>query len=96
MASALDPSNNDALLAEERKPRGVASHHNYPEDIHEHLMEVLRDLDAVVTEFSSLIAESTRRRHPPAPSTMPSRLSMESDISQEFFDATEGGTSLHF
>ncbi|OXV08089.1 hypothetical protein Egran_04147 [Elaphomyces granulatus] len=91
MASALDPSNNDALLAEERKPRGVASHRNYPEDIHEHLMEVLRDLDAVVTEFSSLIAESTRRRHPPAPSTMPSRLSMESDISQEFFDATEGG-----
>jgi hypothetical protein len=38
----------------------------YPEDIHEHLMEVLRDLDAVVTEFSSLIAESTSATSPGA------------------------------
>ena len=87
------PSSNtvDDAHLEERKPTGVASHCNYPDDVHENLMAVLRDLDTVVTEFSSLIAESTRRRHPPVSSTVPPRLSIESDLSQEFFDATEGG-----
>jgi hypothetical protein len=62
------------------------------EDIHDHLMAILRDLDNAVTNFSTLIAESKQRRHPPG-MTSQSRLSMESDMSQEFFDAVDGGNA---
>ncbi|KAF2170243.1 hypothetical protein M409DRAFT_51983 [Zasmidium cellare ATCC 36951] len=58
-------------------------------DVHERCMALLRDLDTVVADFSSLIAESKARRQPP-PLTTSSRLSLESIDSQEFFDA-EGG-----
>lgn len=57
-------------------------------DTHVQLMGLLRDLDLVMTEFSTLILESDNRRHPPKP--IASRASMESDISQEFFDAEAG------
>lgn len=71
------------------KPASVTSHIDSVDEIHDHLMEVLRDLDNAVSEFSMLIAESKERRHPPQPSMVPRR-SMESDMSQEFFDATDG------
>jgi hypothetical protein len=71
------------------KPASVISHIDSVDEIHDHLMEVLRDLDNAVSEFSMLIAESKERRHPPQPSMVPRR-SMESDMSQEFFDATDG------
>src|SRR5699024_9521701 len=54
-------------------------------------MELLHDLDSVVAEFSALILESKQRRLP-SHSLQP-RLSVESDISQEFFDATDGNAS---
>ncbi|KAJ6132816.1 hypothetical protein N7471_008031 [Penicillium samsonianum] len=72
------------------KPASVTSHMDCVDEIHDHLMAVLRDLDNVVSEFSTLITESKKRRHPPQPSMVPRR-SMESDMSQEFFDATDGG-----
>ncbi|KAJ5624665.1 hypothetical protein N7510_000974 [Penicillium lagena] len=74
------------------KPASIASHAEDVHDIHDNLLAVLRDLDNAVTEFSSLIAESKQRRHPPWAMAAPRR-SMESDISQEFFDATDGGAA---
>lgn len=74
------------------KPASIASHSDGMDHIHDNLMAVLRDLDNVVSEFSSLIAESKQRRTPPRASMIPRR-SMESDISQEFFDATDGGAA---
>ncbi|MCJ1353726.1 MAG: hypothetical protein MMC33_003713 [Icmadophila ericetorum] len=60
---------------------------DFPEEsLHEHCMSILRDLDSVVAEFSTLLAE-TRQRRMPEPTLRSSRLSIES---QEFFDA-EGG-----
>ncbi|CAI7575880.1 unnamed protein product [Penicillium glandicola] len=71
------------------KPASVTSHIESVDDIHDHLMAILHDIDNAVSEFSTLITESKERRHPPQPSMVPRR-SMESDISQEFFDATDG------
>lgn len=87
--SVPNAASDNASVVGERKPRSVISHPDYEDDIHEHLMAVLRDLDTVVAEFSALIAESKQRRHPPV-SAVPPRLSMESDMSQEFFDAEDG------
>ncbi|KNG82613.1 hypothetical protein ANOM_009402 [Aspergillus nomiae NRRL 13137] len=87
------PSSGDtASLSGDRKPSSITSHPDQMEEIHDHLMAVLRDLDSAVTEFSTLIAESKHRRHPPGLTTQ-SRLSIESDLSQEFFDAVDGGSS---
>lgn len=77
------------------KPASITSHTSHidgMDEVHDHLMAVLRDLDNVVSEFSTLIAESKQRRHPPRPVMAP-RKSMESDISQEFFDAMDGGAA---
>lgn len=74
------------------KPASITSHASHiggMDEVHDHLMAVLRDLDTVVSEFSTLIAESKQRRHPPRP-MIPPRKSMESDMSQEFFDAMDG------
>ncbi|KAL4736784.1 Oxysterol-binding protein-domain-containing protein [Aspergillus similis] len=60
--------------------------------IHDSLMALLRDLDYVVNEFSTLISESQQRRQPPQP-TAQSRMSMESDRSEEFFDAVDATDS---
>jgi hypothetical protein len=78
------------IKGESGRPASIHSHADGMDAIHDNLMEVLRDLDNAVTEFSTLLAESRQRRHPPRP-TMASRKSMESDISQEFFDAPDGG-----
>lgn len=59
------------------------------ETIHDHCMNLLRDLDFLVTDFMSLIEKSKQRRLP-APDSAASRHSVESQGSQEFFDA-EGG-----
>lgn len=59
------------------------------ETIHDHCMNLLHDLDFVVKDFISLIEKSKKRRLP-APDSATSRHSVESQGSQEFFDA-EGG-----
>lgn len=73
------------------KPASIISQHDgADQSVHDNLMAVLHNLDSVVSEFSALISESKQRRHPARP-IAPPRRSMESDISQEFFDATDGG-----
>lgn len=59
------------------------------DDVHERCMALLRDLEGVVADFSSLIAQSKARRQPPLPRSN-SRLSLDSVTSQEFFDAEDG------
>lgn len=58
--------------------------------IHGHCMELLRDLDQVVSEFSALILESKKRRLPV--NTLSRRQSSGSVSSDEFFDAQDGET----
>ncbi|MCJ1227354.1 hypothetical protein MMC12_004009 [Toensbergia leucococca] len=63
---------------------------SHPEEtLHEKCMVLLRNLDSVVSDFSALIAESKRRRIP-VPVSTASRLSMDSQRSEEFFDAEWG------
>ncbi|KAL2836774.1 Oxysterol-binding protein-domain-containing protein [Aspergillus pseudoustus] len=76
----------------ERKPGGLAGTEQ-ASDVHDGLMALLHDLDQVVSEFSLLIAQSQQRRQPPEP-TAASRLSVESDRSEEFFDAVDGESPL--
>ncbi|KAK1970115.1 oxysterol-binding protein [Colletotrichum sublineola] len=59
----------------------------------EHCAAVLNDLDSVVTEFTTLIANSKRRRTPVPLSAAPSRRSMETVSTEEFFDAEAGETN---
>lgn len=62
-------------------------------DVHERCMALLHDLDTVVAEFTALLAESKGRRNPPLP-TSTSRMSMESNEEQEYFDAEDGARSV--
>ncbi|KAI9376481.1 Oxysterol-binding protein-domain-containing protein [Aspergillus egyptiacus] len=76
------------------KPGGMGAEQT--SDTHESLMALLRDLDQVVSEFSTLITESQQRRSQAEFNTAQarmSRMSMESDKSEEFFDAVDGGDS---
>lgn len=59
------------------------------ESIHEHVLAILRDLDFVVSESSSLLQE-TRLRRQPTGSLAESRKSIDSMSEDEFFDATGG------
>ncbi|CRG83560.1 Oxysterol-binding protein homolog C23H4,01c [Talaromyces islandicus] len=83
---------SDASIVPDRKPRSIISHPDHDDEIHDHLMALLGDLDKVVSEFSGLIAESKQRRHPSA-AVSSSRISIDSDASQEFFDAEAGPSS---
>ncbi|KAJ5632979.1 hypothetical protein N7490_009318 [Penicillium lividum] len=94
-SSGKQPSTNISQLvvpAGSGKPASIISHTDGMGDMHDNLMAVLRDLDHVVSEFSTLISASKQRRNPPRFSMVPRR-SMESDMSQEFFDAPDGGAS---
>ncbi|KAK1468807.1 oxysterol-binding protein [Colletotrichum melonis] len=59
----------------------------------EHCAALLNDLDSVVSEFTTLIVNSKRRRSPAPLSAAPSRRSMETVSTEEFFDAEAGETS---
>jgi len=56
--------------------------------IHDHCSSLLNDLDAVLSDFSTLLANSKRRRQPMPMSD--SRASMDSTSTGEFFDAEPG------
>ena len=60
--------------------------------VHEQCMDLLKNLDAVVAEFSGTLAELRQRRNP-APPPLESRMSMETAGSQEFYDAEQGDGS---
>lgn len=60
---------------------------SHPEEgLHDNCMSLLKDLDAIVVDFASLIAESKQRRAPSIPSAI-SRHSIDSQGDDEFFDA---------
>ncbi|MCJ1437188.1 hypothetical protein MMC27_006573 [Xylographa pallens] len=66
---------------------------NFADDsLHEQCMVLLRDLDLVVAEFTNLIAESKERRSPEV-ALMNARVSIDSQGTQEFFDAEGGDAS---
>lgn len=81
------------LTSQQPKPRSPLPQYGYGNDVHERCMALLRDLDATVADFSSLLAESKARRMPPLQTSF-SRMSMESTRSQDFFDAEEGPSQL--
>lgn len=82
------PTADTGSLSGDRSRGSVSSQADHADELHDRLMGVLRTMDYVVLEFSTLIAEHKRRlRSGPSQS----RRSMESDISQEFFDANDGG-----
>ncbi|GAB7349946.1 hypothetical protein MBLNU459_g0642t1 [Dothideomycetes sp. NU459] len=78
-----------ALNTPKRRPQTPQASQLPTEDVHERCMALLRDLDAAVTDFSALLAESKSRRLPPPVHASASRLSIDSISSQEFFDAEE-------
>ena len=65
-------------------PRGLG--HREDIDMHEHCSSLLKDLDAVLVDFSTLLANSKRRRIPP-PRSAADRTSMDSTSTGEFYDA---------
>lgn len=77
-------------------PRQSQFLRSFPQDgLHEQCMSMLEELDAVVADFKTLIAESRQRRAPmsplsPAADLATSRMSLDSQGTDEFFDA-EGG-----
>ncbi|KAF4631225.1 hypothetical protein G7Y89_g6908 [Cudoniella acicularis] len=70
--------------ANTRKPRASQEESS----MHDHCESLLRDLDAVLQDFSTLLANSKRRRTP-APKSA-TRASFESTSTGEFFDAEAG------
>ena len=54
--------------------------------VHDHCMKLLKDLNTIVAEFSTLLVDSKQRRTP-ATSLYASRHSIDSTGSDEFFDA---------
>ncbi len=62
------------------------------ESLHDHCMALLRDLDSIIADFAVLIEESKRRQSPVQISAV-SRHSMDSQGTQEFFDADGGSAS---
>lgn len=88
-SSKSTPSSSSIASPTGPENQSLPSH--VEESVHDHCMSLLRDLDSVVADLAALIAESKQRRAVIPPSAV-SRLSMESQGSQEFFDA-DGGTN---
>lgn len=68
----------------------LASHQE--ESLHDHCMALLRDLDTIVADFEVLI-EASKQRQSPVPVSAVSRHSIDSQGTQEFFDADGGSGS---
>ncbi|KAL9114386.1 MAG: hypothetical protein Q9187_007468, partial [Circinaria calcarea] len=92
---SLSPSNS-MLIPTERAMSTVVRNQLLPtfpeQNLHEHCMKILKDLDAVVADFSVLLAENKQRR---MPVLMPvsSRRSWDTQGDEEFFDAESGDVS---
>ncbi|KAF2465555.1 uncharacterized protein BDR25DRAFT_306659 [Lindgomyces ingoldianus] len=88
----VPPLPNGNLAVPKRNGRLSTHYQPQEEGVHDHCMALLRDLDTVVEEFSALLAESRQRRTPVPTSAVSPRRSMDSQSSDEFFDATDGDT----
>lgn len=72
-----------------RPSTAQSAHTQMPiEDVHQRCLALLKDLDAVVTDFSALLNETKTRRRP-AIQPSASRMSIDSIASEEFFDAED-------
>ncbi|KAF1845421.1 oxysterol binding protein-like protein [Cucurbitaria berberidis CBS 394.84] len=82
---------NGGLSVPKRNGRTSISSHSQEESVHDNCMALLRDLDSVVREFSTLVDESKQRRRPAPPAALASRHSFESTAESvdEFFDAND-------
>ncbi|KAF2674694.1 hypothetical protein BT63DRAFT_430933 [Microthyrium microscopicum] len=67
-------------------------HSDPDEGIHQNCMDILKDLDQVVQNFSDLITESRHRRRPIVDLRRQSTVSVES-TTEEFYDAEDGAGS---
>ncbi|KND91738.1 Oxysterol-binding protein C23H4.01c [Tolypocladium ophioglossoides CBS 100239] len=75
-----------------RRSRGAVQEEK---SIHDHCEALLSDLDSVVTEFTTLISNSKRRRLPVPPSAGgASRMSIETTTTDEFFDAEDAKSAV--
>ena len=64
------------------------------ESVHDHCMSLLKDLDSIAADLAALVTASKQRRFPRPPIvTAASRYSIDSQGSQEFFDASGGNDS---
>ena len=68
------------------------SNEGLDDDVHEHCMAILRDLDQVVADFSILLSEARQRRSAARPAALPRRGSTDSWSDDEWFDAQDGET----
>jgi hypothetical protein len=88
-ATVTTISANGSLTPSSRGSRHGRTSSNHEESsIHDHCSSLLNDLDAVLNDFSILLANSKRRRMPPPLST--TRNSMDSTSTGEFYDAEAG------
>ncbi|PNY21663.1 Oxysterol-binding protein [Tolypocladium capitatum] len=75
-----------------RRSRGTVQEEK---SIHDHCEALLSDLDSVVSEFTTLISNSKRRRLPVPPSADgASRMSVETTTTDEFFDAEDAKSAV--
>lgn len=89
LAAMSPPAGPSAMALAMQRKLATDSGDNH---MHEHCMSLLRDLDAVVADFSELLAQNRQRRGDPGRVSLglQQRKSVDSSISQEFFDAEEG------
>ena len=92
--SSRSPSNSTERIAVQFPRQSQLL--SFPEDgLHDQCMNLLENLESVVAELKIIIAGSAQRRTPisPIPNLVSSRISMDSQGTQEFFDAEGGDTS---
>ncbi|KAL2045150.1 hypothetical protein N7G274_002231 [Stereocaulon virgatum] len=76
------PIRTTSVVGENKSLEG----HPEEEGLHKRCLSLLRELDAIVADFGSLIIESKQRRAPLIPTTA-SRYSIDTQGDDEFFDA---------
>ena len=86
---AKDPMYLPSSSPSGRHPRGRSVSPNGEESTNSNHA---RDLSLVVTEFKELFTERNDRLRPKAAVSAHSRKSVDSDVSEEFFDAEDGGS----
>lgn len=80
------PSSVSTTISGNGSPTPSRKSKHKEEDMHDHCAALLKDLDAVLNDFSTLLANSRRRRLG-APKSATSRTSIDSTSTGEFYDA---------
>ncbi|KIX06862.1 uncharacterized protein Z518_04838 [Rhinocladiella mackenziei CBS 650.93] len=90
----VEPLLRNGVSAPQGTPVMHRPHLHHEESMYDHCMALLHDLDSVVGEFSTLMAEIKVRRTTP-PKSAVSRMSLRSVESQEYFDAEDSSRLLN-